>query len=202
MIELDENWKPSFGTIYTWFAMDRNGKIAVMVNNCWGDLPQSLLCSPKATSLLDSINEYIWEESAEFTQFPDDKNGELILDMYSAWRNHSDLNRDNVIRRLKSKLLNLQNFNEINLSVNKGFFVFHGIEGNNPGEDYPVGYDKSVEMGDYFRYLIPSVFAGINDFPQALWPGIAVSDCIDFTHDRLLENTKISDYFPRMYSPA
>ena len=40
---LNINWKPEFGAIFTWFAMDKNGKIAVMVNNCFGDLPKALL---------------------------------------------------------------------------------------------------------------------------------------------------------------
>ena len=43
MSDLNENWKPTFGTIYTWFAMDKNGRIAMMMNNSWGDLPSSIL---------------------------------------------------------------------------------------------------------------------------------------------------------------
>ena len=32
MSNLDENWKPMFGIVYTWFAMDKNGLIAVLIN--------------------------------------------------------------------------------------------------------------------------------------------------------------------------
>ena len=54
-------------------------------------------------------------------------------------------------------------------------------------------------MGDYFRYLMPTIYASIEDFPEELRHGIAISDTIDFTKDRLLDNDKISEYFPRMY---
>ena len=33
MNDLGPNWHPNFGTIYTWYAMDRNGKISMMINN-------------------------------------------------------------------------------------------------------------------------------------------------------------------------
>ncbi len=55
-------------------------------------------------------------------------------------------------------------------------------------------------MGDYFRFLIPTVYASIEDFIKELRPAIAVSDTVDFTKDRLFDNDKISEYFPRMYS--
>ncbi len=40
----------------------------------------------------------------------------------------------------------------------------------------------------------------IEDIPEELRKYIVVSDSIDFTKDRLLDNNKISDYFTRMYS--
>ncbi|MFB6407934.1 hypothetical protein ACOUV0_09065 [Acinetobacter baumannii] len=52
------DWEPGFGEIFTWFAMDKNGKIAVMVNNCWGWLPEALLVMPNFEDLLDDLNEY------------------------------------------------------------------------------------------------------------------------------------------------
>jgi hypothetical protein len=59
MGDLDINWKPEFGSIYTWFAMDKNGLLAVMVNNCWGDLPKVILGKDNASSILDLLTEYI-----------------------------------------------------------------------------------------------------------------------------------------------
>ena len=85
--DLNKDWTPTFGTIYTWFAMDKKGRIAVLVNNCWGDLPQSILNIPNAELLLDDLNEYMWEESNTYTDYPQDKEGELIVDLYSYWRN-------------------------------------------------------------------------------------------------------------------
>lgn len=43
---LDLNWKPEFGTIYTWLARDCEGNVAVFVNNNWGDIPKCLLEQP------------------------------------------------------------------------------------------------------------------------------------------------------------
>ena len=43
MANLDKDWRPEFGLIYTWYAMDKEGKIAMMINNNWGDLPKALL---------------------------------------------------------------------------------------------------------------------------------------------------------------
>ena len=57
---LNEDWVPEFGTIYTWFAMDKFGKIAVMSNNCWGNIPKVLLKLQNTEEKLDVINE-IWE---------------------------------------------------------------------------------------------------------------------------------------------
>ncbi|MEY0629937.1 hypothetical protein AB7441_23570, partial [Providencia rettgeri] len=70
MSTLVNDWKPSFGTIYTWFAMDKNGKIAVMINNGFGDLPKSLLAISNVTELLNNLNEFMWEESATFVNYP------------------------------------------------------------------------------------------------------------------------------------
>ena len=130
MSVLNINWEPGFGTIFTWFAMDKNGKIAVMINNGFGESGQ---------------------------------------------------------------------YSETNLSANKGLYVYQAIEGSNPGQDYPVGYDGETKMGDYFRYLMPTIYASIEDFPEELRHGIAVSDTVDFTTDRLFDNNKINEYFPRMY---
>ncbi|WP_157073999.1 hypothetical protein [Moraxella oblonga] len=43
MYELNLDWVPEFGSIVIWLAMDRNGKLALMVNNCWGNIPKVIL---------------------------------------------------------------------------------------------------------------------------------------------------------------
>ncbi|MFV4889657.1 hypothetical protein Q5E69_012640 [Acinetobacter baumannii] len=67
------DWEPGFGEIFTWFAMDKNGKIAVMVNNCWGRLPEALLVIPNFEDLLDDLNEYKWQESEKYASYPAEK---------------------------------------------------------------------------------------------------------------------------------
>ena len=196
MSDLNKDWTPSFGIIYAWFAMDRNGLIAVMVNNCWGDIPQSILTVPSVELLLDNLSEYMWEESEQYKNYPSNKKGKLIVDLYSYWRN-KEMDLEKIIKRLSANISQLKNYSEANLSVNKGYFVYHAIEGSQQDEDYPVGYEGQTKMGDYFRYLVPTVFASINDFPKELWHGIAVSDVLDFTIDRVLDNDKINTYFPR-----
>lgn len=196
MSRLKTLWEPGFGTIYSWFAIDKNGKIAVMINNCWGWLPDALLSINDFENLLDALNEYKWEESEKYIHYPPNKNGETVLDLYSSlvYRNQLRKEIDNWINSKQTGQLN-----EINLPSRKGVFVYHGIEGDNLGQDYPVGYNGNTKMGDYFRYLMPTIYASIEDFPEELRYGIAASDTIDFTIDRLLDNDKINDYFPKMY---
>lgn len=201
-----------------------------MVNNCWGDLPQSVLNIPNAELLLDDLNEYMWEESSTYTDYPKDKAGELIVDLYSYWRNkgmcqkifsvstvgrvrkwhgyiidlyyffeNKMMSRNQITKKLTAELKRIKNYSDANLSVNKGYFLYFGVEGYNEGDDHPVGYNGATKMGDYFPYLVPTVYASIEDFPKELWHGIAVSDTVDFTKDRVLDNDKINTYFPRNY---
>ena len=228
--DLNKDWTPTFGNVYTWFGMDKEGRIAVMVNNCWGDLPQSVLNIPNAEPLLDDLNDYIWEESNKYTDYPQDKAGELIVDLYSYWSNkdmyrkkvsirtvgrigkwhgyiidlycvfeNKMMSRSKITKKLTAELKQIKNYSDANLSVNKGYFLYFGVDGYKEGEDYPVGYKGATKMGDYYRYLVPTVYASIEDFPQELWYGIAVSDTLDFTKDRALDNDKINTYFPKNY---
>ncbi|AKJ42462.1 hypothetical protein [Pragia fontium] len=196
---LNINWKPEFGTIFTWFAMDKFGRIAVMVNNCFGDLPKALLSINNVESLLDQLTDYMWEESEIFKLYSDNKCGCTILDLYSGLRFDYLPTRKDVEQLIQERSHYEQKPIECNLSSRKGFFVYHGIEGSVEGEDYPVGYDGETKMGDYFRYLMPTIYASIEDFPEELRHGVAVSDTVDFTTDRLFDNDKINEYFPRMY---
>ena len=197
MSNLNENWKPTFGIVYTWFAMDKNGLIAVLINNTWGNLPQSILKIPSAELLLDDLNDYIWEESATFQEYPSNKNGRTILDLYSSvlYRNAKD--RQEVERSVVQESNCSLGLRDENISSRKGYFLYHAVDGNTDGEDYPVGYEGKTKNGDYYRYTLPTVYASINDFPKELWHGIAVSDTLDFTKDRVLDNDKINIYFPK-----
>ncbi|WP_323869349.1 hypothetical protein [Xenorhabdus szentirmaii] len=113
---LDENWVPAFGTIFTWLAMDKTGKIAVMVNNCFGDLPKCLLKVNKVELLLDKLTEYMWEESQEFIHYPKNKNGDFLLDLYSSWRNRHNLSRHELIEEIHDDFAETANFSDANLT--------------------------------------------------------------------------------------
>lgn len=194
---MDRNWQPGFGTIYTWFAMDRYGRLAVMVNNCFGDLPQALLAAVCVDVLLDNMSEFLWEESSLVSVYPEKKRGNAKVDLFSAWR-YRGYSIDDVLTELKKSLIVSGVFSEFNLSVNKGLYVYHGVEGDNPGIDYPVGYSGESEMGDYFRFIVPTQFAVIDDFPSFLRKAIVVSDTVDFASDRLLKSSEISELFSVM----
>ncbi|PIT22412.1 hypothetical protein BGI36_03590 [Snodgrassella communis] len=197
--DLNANWRPDFGAIFYWFSMDKSGKIAVMVNNCWGDLPKALLSNRDSILLLGSFMDYIFEDSDKFNPSLHDKHGETILDLYSGLVYRAYKNRKDVEARVASKSKGGKHFDE-SVPARKGLFYYEAIEGSEPGEDFVVGYDGETKMGDYFREFIPTICSSIEDFPKELRPAIAVSDTVHFTKDRLFDNDKISEYFPRMYS--
>lgn len=197
---LSKDWKPGFGAIFTWFAMDKNGKIAVMVNNCFGNIPSCVLEIENINEWLDHINEYMWEESSVYNKFPPEKKGGLSIDMYSSWRYKQYESKEEIVKEFIDDFKKYGHESEANIAINKGFFEYFAVEGSYEGEDYPIGYDGKTKMGDYYRYLVPSVYASISDFPKDFHHIIAVSNSLDFTKDRLLSNDKIDKYFPRCYS--
>ncbi|MBG6031003.1 hypothetical protein I5E97_08050 [Proteus hauseri] len=90
------------------------------------------------------------------------------------------------------------NHSDAGIGAKMGMFLFEAL--NELYEDYPVGYEGETKTGDYFRFIVPTIYATIKDIPEELRKYIVVSDSLDFTKDRLLDNNKISDYFTRMYS--
>lgn len=197
MSNLNVDWKPEFGFIYTWFAMDKNGKIAVLVNNSFGDLPKKLLEIDNIEKYLDYLSEFIWEESDRYPNYPPNKLGSFVVDYFSKWRN-KEISKELLEKDFLADLKENGNYSEVNLSANKGFFVYHAIEGNKEGDDYPIGYNGETIMGDYFRYLMPTIYGSIEDFPEELRKYIVVSENLDFTIDRILINNQINTYFNRL----
>ncbi|VUS76788.1 hypothetical protein [Klebsiella spallanzanii] len=194
---LRPGWKPGFGIVYTWFGMDKNGRIGVFVNNCWGELPSVLLEQSAAEYMLDSISEYVCEESEIYTIIPPDKNGDFSVDMYPAWTGPKTKEK---VKQLYDDISGHKNpLSYGNLSKNKGFYVYFAVEGSFPGEDYPVGYDGNTDMGDYYRYLVPNVFGSMEDFPDELKVGIVESKTIDFNIDRLIPGNSIDKHFNRVF---
>ena len=200
MSVLNINWRPKFGTIFTWFAMDKFGRIGVMVNNCFGDIPICILRIKDIDIWLNHINEYMWEESEMYNSYPSDKGSDFKVDLYSSWGFKKKKNSSEVEKELLRDFEMYGRESEVNLVINRGFFEYYAVEGSREGEDYPVGYSGKTKMGDYYRYLVPSIYASINDFPKDLHHVIAVSPILDFTRDRVLDNSKINKYFPCCYS--
>jgi hypothetical protein len=200
MVELNESWLPGFGEIVTWFAMDRHGRIAVMVNNCFGVLPKALLRTIDIEKGLDQLSEYMWGESDEFLSVPENKMGKTKLDCYSAIVYRDAVSRHEVEQLVLEGSVSDLKVIEYSLPSVRGYFVYHAVEGAEEGQDYPVGYEGSSKNGDYFRYLVPAVYAGVEDFPLALRRFIVFSDKVDFEEDRLFESERVDELFVEMYS--
>ena len=200
MSMLNKDWKPESGSLFTWLAMDKLGRLALMVNNCFGDIPRCVLILDDVQNILGEANDYAWGESVLHCDFPKDKCGDFKVDMYSFWAFKNKKNREEVEKGLLRNFKVCGQASEVNLAVNKGFFEYYAVEGSYEGEDYPVGYNGKTKMGDYYRFLVPSIYASISDFPKDLHHVIAVSPTLDFTRDRVLDNNKINEYFPSCYS--
>lgn len=197
---LSKEWKPGFGELITWFAMDKYGAIAVMVNNCFGALPSVLLGISDVDDNLDRFNEFVWEESTEFRRYPENKKGEAVLGFYSSYAYRYTSSRQEVESWVAARSMFEGKLTEYSFPSIKGYYVFHGVEGSTPGEDFPVGYDGASVMGDYFRYLIPSVLAGIEDIPAGLRSLIAVSDSLDFSKDTIICSEHIDCLFTHLFA--
>ncbi|MEI7199995.1 hypothetical protein LOZ86_11665 [Pectobacterium parvum] len=76
--------------------MDKHGRIAVMVNNCFGNLPDALLAIADAESLLDQLHDYLWEESQMFCFYPKNKEENTTHYLYSASKFSHIQNRQQV----------------------------------------------------------------------------------------------------------
>lgn len=194
---LDLNWKPEFGLIYTWFASDKNGQVAIFVNNNFGDIPKTLLGVNGIEGKLDEISEFTLEESEKYKKYFFRKNGNTVLDFYSSvrYRNYSSTGEieTQIQSSLQSKVVT-----ENTIPAYKGIYVYHAVEGDRPGEDCPVGLDGESNMGDYFRFLSPTIVANINDFPCDLRKGIAKSEVIEFSNSKIIRTHDLNVFFDRI----
>ncbi|MDD0968587.1 MULTISPECIES: hypothetical protein [Pseudomonas] len=194
-MSLNKDWQPGYGEIITWFAMDKNGLIAVMVNNCFGRLPSVLLDVLGLEAQLDRINEFMWEESSDFFDYPESKAGRTLLDMYSFRRYRNAHSRKDVQLIVSERSGSDKKLSEYSIPSIKGFYIYHAVESSVPGEDYPVGCKEDTVAGDYFRFLVPTVHAGVEDFPEELRSLVVVSDTLDFTSDKIIASGSIDLVF-------
>lgn len=198
-IFLNNEWKPEFGKLYVWFAIDKLGNIAMMVNNCWGDIPKAILSIDNVEEKLETIEGYAWGDIAEYEDYSPKKNGSFYVDLYSYWRYSKFNSNHELTNDFMRQFDEHGHSSEVNMVINKGLFVFHAVEGSYEGEDYPVGYDQKTKMGDYYRFLVPTKFASIEDFPIELRRFIVVSDKVVFSKDKVLDNDRINEYFSKTY---
>lgn len=197
-MDLDLTWKPGSARNHTWVAMDKNGRLGLMYNNGYGWLPTSLLKTPNIEEKLSDLCEFIDGDSTKYINNID-KKGSYLIDLYSSWVYKDYENKRKIVEEFDKQLDRNFKYSTALIGCKMGMFLFEGLEGYSKGEDYPIGYDGETKMGDYYRFIIPTVFATIEDIPLPLRQYIAVSSTIDFTKDRLLDNDRISEYFPRMY---
>ncbi|MFB2579468.1 hypothetical protein ACEYX6_10050 [Acinetobacter sp. c2-A9] len=197
MNDLNENWKPEFGSIILWLAMDKHGKIALMINNCWGDIPKILLSQANINNTINDLIDYLYEESLSHPNKIKNKNGEFELDLYGFWLNKNIKNHHEKYHELTQTFLESKDKTacDLNFVINKGLYIYQAIEGDQQGDDYPIGYHGHTQMGDYYRYLIPKIYLNIDEIPKELWCGIAVSKDLDFSKDRIIFNTNMNVHF-------
>ena len=196
---LSVDWKPGFGKLYVWFAMDKIGNIAMMVNNCWGDIPKVILSIDNIEEKLETIEGYVWGDIEEYEDYSPKKEGGFYVDLYSSWRYSTFNSRDELEKDFIRQFKEHGRSSEVNMVINKGVFVFYAVEGSCEGDDYPVGYDKKTKMGDYYSFLVPTKFSSIEDFPLELRHFIAVSDRIIFSEDKIIDNDRIDELFIKTY---
>lgn len=196
---LNVDWRPGFGSIFTWFCMDKNGRIGMMVNNGFGDLPRSLLQLDNVESRLDELNELVWGESEKFQHdfHHPEANYELVF--YSKYNNRGLADRAQVEANLLQSFGRVPEGSDLSVSIKHGFYLYHAVEGGFQGEDFPVGYQGEVEMGDYFKFLAPTVSSSIDDLPAELRGVVCISDMVDFEVKNMLSNVEINDFFVRQY---
>lgn len=195
---LNKNWTPGSARNHTWVAMDKNGYLGLMLNNGYGWLPKILLEIPNIKESLGDLCEFIDGDSNIYTNSIDKRNS-YSIDLYSSWVYKKYKDKQAIISDFDDRLKRGDKYCDALIGSKMGMFFFQGLEGYSEGEDYPVGYQGETKMGDYFRFIVPTGFATIDDIPESLRQYIVISDVIDFTKDRLLVNDRISEYFTRMY---
>ena len=191
---LSSDWKPEFGEIYTWFAADCCNRVGIFVNNNFGDIPKCILNQDRIEDRLDALNEFIFEESEIYKNKFFRKDGGTNLEIYSSIKYRSYTSRAEV-ESVVNRKASLGFINEYALPACKGLYVYHALEGDMPGVDRPVGFDGNADMGDYFKFLSPTDFASILDFPEELRSVIAKSKDFEFSELSIIRTEDLNRVF-------
>lgn len=197
---LNPHWKPYAGEIVTWYAMDKFGKLAKMTNNGYGELPDCLLATENVENMLRDLGDFLYEEESEFIGFDKFRvNGDFILDLYSSWFFRFKETRHDVELYLKENWSKLKNISDVNICGGKGIYLYEALNQDDLPNERPIGYNGDVASGDYYRHLIPTLFASIENMPKPLRKIIAVSDTLDFSEVNLIKNYHIKKYFTNCF---
>lgn len=186
------------GAIITWFAIDINGRMAMFIDNRFGSVPKCVQELGNVCQLLRELGEFAWGESGNYPSFTVGQGGGFSVDMYSYWLN-KDASRSDLTRELQEEFDRYGVNSDASIAIERGMYLFFAVEGNSVGDDCPVGCDRPVKMGDYYRYLVPEVCSGINSIPEELRGTFARTRSIDFSKDRLLVRELIDVYFPEVF---
>ncbi|MGJ7500265.1 hypothetical protein ACSFBF_07885 [Variovorax sp. ZT5P49] len=192
--KLNPNWTPQGADCFTWIAMDCSGKLAVMSNNGFGDLPESLLARNDSEELLNEFSDFLFEESEKYPSNLQ-KNGLVNLHFYSSWIYRSKKDKNEVFLDILNDWKGRRNLANANLSINKGMFVFEALDHGNIPDEFPVGYSGKCENGDYYKHLSPTIFSRIEDIPFPLRGIVAKSDLLDFSRVDLISRNEIRKSF-------
>jgi len=200
-------WRPGDHE-YLWFASDKNNRIAMFNNYMTGEIPLSIMTDKDFKEAIDSLYEYIFEESNRFSYYR--KHGQTVLKYYSfdsfRHRSHSRFDKtpetpytlEEVLESItKYNQDNFKNICDENFPSRKGLFLFDAIRGYRPNCDYPVGYEGETQAGDYFSFLMPTDYATLDDIPEVFHSVIAKSDELDFTQTDLIKKQDIHKYFKK-----
>jgi len=185
---------PQGADCFTWIAMDCSGKLAVMSNNGFGDLPESLLARNDSEELLNEFSDFLFEESKKYPGNLQ-KNGLVNLHFYSSWIYRSKNGKNEVLLDILNDWKNRGNLANANLSINKGMFVFEALDRGNIPNEFPVGYSGKCENGDYYKHLSPTIFSSIEDIPLPLRGIVVKSDSLDFSQANLISSGDIRKLF-------
>ena len=128
------------------------------MNNNFGYIPKCVLSINEIEGKLDSINEFILEESEKYKNDYFRKNGKTEPKFYSSIR-YREYPSKAPIRDVIQRQLASGSITEYSIPAHKGMYIYHALEECTPslGFDYPVGFNGHLGVGDYFKFLSPEV---------------------------------------------
>ncbi|WP_374420567.1 hypothetical protein [Chromobacterium sp.] len=144
---LNIDWIPGFGSVFTWFCMDKYGRIAMMVNNGFGNLPRSLLQLDNVESRLDELNELVWGGSEKFQHgfHRPEANYELVF--YSKYNNRGLADRAQVEASLLQSFGRVPEGSDLSVPIKHGFYLYHAVEGSFQGGIFPSATKVQLRWG-------------------------------------------------------